>query len=76
MNFICPECAAGKHDNCDGTAWDTHQDEPTDCSCPCGRCWFAHYGWVDSSSPTLLSGRGRENPNYRPQDDPFRQEDR
>lgn len=33
--FICPECAAGKHDNCDGTAWDTHQDEPTDCSCPC-----------------------------------------
>lgn len=33
--FVCPECAAGKHENCDGSAWDTHQDEPTTCSCPC-----------------------------------------
>lgn len=30
---ICPECAAGKHDNCDGTAWDTDADQSTRCAC-------------------------------------------
>jgi len=29
----CPECAAGKHANCDGTTWDTATDALT--SCPC-----------------------------------------
>lgn len=31
---FCPECAAGKHQNCDGTAWDHEADEPTTCTCP------------------------------------------
>ncbi len=30
---VCPECAAGKHGNCDGTAWDLVADELTTCSC-------------------------------------------
>lgn len=30
---ICPECKAGKHDNCDGTAWDDEKDELTECFC-------------------------------------------
>lgn len=37
--------------------------------CP-GRCWFAYYGWVGSSSPKCVRC-GRANPNYRPDDDPF-----
>lgn len=31
---ICPECAQGKHRNCDGTAWDDQADERTTCACP------------------------------------------
>jgi hypothetical protein len=31
---ICPECAQGKHANCDGTAWDLTSDDYTICSCP------------------------------------------
>ncbi|MEV8269128.1 histone-like nucleoid-structuring protein Lsr2 [Microbacterium oleivorans] len=30
---VCPECVAGKHGNCDGTAWDLAEDQPTTCSC-------------------------------------------
>lgn len=29
----CPECAAGKHDNCRGDAWDDALDDPTICAC-------------------------------------------
>ena len=29
----CPECACGKHANCDGTAWDDTTDAPTACEC-------------------------------------------
>ena len=29
----CPECRVGKHDNCDGGAWDLDTDEPTYCRC-------------------------------------------
>lgn len=29
----CPECAAGKCRNCDGTTWDEHTDSPTVCPC-------------------------------------------
>jgi hypothetical protein len=29
----CPECAAGKHGNCDGTAWDDAADRVTSCAC-------------------------------------------
>ena len=32
----CPECRAGKHRNCDGTAWDQAADAPTPCPCQCG----------------------------------------
>ena len=33
---VCPECRNGKHGNCDGTAWDDHEDAPASCSClPC-----------------------------------------
>ncbi len=38
----------------------------------CGaRCWFAYYGIVGSSAPTCRRC-GRDNPHYRPNDDPFR----
>lgn len=30
---ICPECRNGKHQNCDGTAWDDVADEATACDC-------------------------------------------
>lgn len=30
---VCPECRDGKHGNCDGTAWDDHEDAPASCSC-------------------------------------------
>jgi len=30
---VCPECRAGKHGNCDGTALDTKTDEITTCIC-------------------------------------------
>lgn len=29
----CPECVAGKHRNCDTTAWDHDTDQPTACAC-------------------------------------------
>lgn len=29
----CPECAQGKHGNCDGTTWDNLLDEPAPCPC-------------------------------------------
>ena len=29
----CPECWAGKHGNCDSTAWNNTTDMP--CACPC-----------------------------------------
>lgn len=32
---ICPECIAGKCRNCDGYAWDNHQDDYTACRCVC-----------------------------------------
>ena len=32
----CPECAAGKHLNCDGVTW----DDDLDCETPCP-CWEA-----------------------------------
>lgn len=31
----CPECAQGKHVNCDGRAWDNDTDTITACLCPC-----------------------------------------
>lgn len=30
---ICPECRDGKHDNCNGDAWDMAADQPAACSC-------------------------------------------
>ena len=30
---VCPECRAGKHDNCDTTAWDNDLDAPVPCEC-------------------------------------------
>lgn len=29
----CPECSAGHHGNCDGTAWDDNLDTPVTCPC-------------------------------------------
>jgi hypothetical protein len=29
----CPECAQGKHVNCDGVAWNTKIDAPDQCAC-------------------------------------------
>lgn len=36
------------------------------------RHWFAYYGIVGSSAPTCRRC-GAPNPNYRPDDDPFRE---
>lgn len=33
---VCPDCTAGKHPNCDGTAWDHVTDAPTACTCTDG----------------------------------------
>lgn len=30
---ICPECQQGKHQNCDGLAWDFIDDKLTNCDC-------------------------------------------
>ena len=30
---ICPECKAGKHENCKGDAWDFEEDRPIMCMC-------------------------------------------
>jgi len=32
-DFSCPECKAGKHDNCDGTTWNDYNDAPATCPC-------------------------------------------
>ena len=37
--MTCPECAQGKHGNCDGRAWDLELDEPAICE-----CWTNHEG--------------------------------
>lgn len=29
----CPECRQGKHQRCDGTAWDYINDVPDNCRC-------------------------------------------
>jgi hypothetical protein len=29
----CPECAAGKHGNCDGNTWDNAKDDLAPCPC-------------------------------------------
>lgn len=34
--WICPECRAGKHGNCDGSAWDDLRDAITECGCSHG----------------------------------------
>lgn len=44
----CPECAAGKHRNCDGGSWDTVADGPA--ACP---CWVASHG----TTPVRLDPR-------------------
>ncbi len=35
-SHVCPECAAGKHRNCDGGAWCLIEDAPTSCACAHG----------------------------------------
>ena len=32
--WICPECEAGKHGNCNGDTWDFDADEKVPCQCP------------------------------------------
>lgn len=32
----CPECAQGKHVNCDGSTWDPDNDAPAVCACAIG----------------------------------------
>ncbi len=43
-DLSCPECRAGKHDNCDGTSWDWDADQGVVCPC-----------WADNHS-TQWSG--------------------
>jgi hypothetical protein len=38
MTPICPECRAGKHRNCDGTAYDPRTDEIVICECDEREC--------------------------------------
>lgn len=30
---LCPDCRAGKHDNCDGSSYDFERDRPAPCPC-------------------------------------------
>jgi len=32
---VNPDCRAGKHAACSGTAWDEHTDQLAACSCTC-----------------------------------------
>lgn len=32
-DHVCPECRAGAHKNCDGSAWCFEDDRPTECAC-------------------------------------------
>jgi hypothetical protein len=32
-DHTCPECAAGKHSNCDGTGWSNALDKRVPCAC-------------------------------------------
>jgi hypothetical protein len=34
VEAVCPECQQGKHQNCEGQAWDAETDGPVDCRCP------------------------------------------
>lgn len=34
VESVCPECQQGKHDNCEGQAWDNAADAPGPCQCP------------------------------------------
>ena len=36
-DHTCRECREGKHKACDGTAWCSLRDEPTECACV--DCW-------------------------------------
>lgn len=33
--MLNPECAEGKHRNCNRHAWDNYEDELTNCACRC-----------------------------------------
>ena len=33
--LVNPECAQGKHRNCDGTSWDVDADQSAECPCRC-----------------------------------------
>lgn len=41
----CPECAAGKHPNCDGGSWDRATDAPG--TCP---CWSREHEVMDADT--------------------------
>jgi hypothetical protein len=46
---VCRECAEGKHQNCDTTAWSDEADAPTACSC-------THPRILDEPAETLTTG--------------------
>jgi hypothetical protein len=41
---ICPECAQGKHRNCDGTSWNEVLDSPDTCECELAECSAGYPG--------------------------------
>lgn len=45
--LIDPDCAAGKHTNCDGTGWEDELDCPAPCPCPCHTPSETHIHLVD-----------------------------
>jgi hypothetical protein len=40
---VCPECLAGKHGNCDGSAWNDAADDLDRCHCPNAAHGPAHH---------------------------------
>lgn len=60
----CPECRAGKHDNCDGATWDDINDRPATCPCthPPKETTATDTGitYLDSAPSGLIRGSFRQ----------------
>lgn len=57
-----PDCAAGKHTNCDGTGWDEKTEALADCPCACHRSFACSVTGCDADAVTAL--RFRDQPGH------------
>lgn len=54
-SWICPDCKAGKHHNCDGIAWDDDKDDFTSCGCDHAAAAPSNHNAARSSSNVSAS---------------------